>query len=102
MLVLSRKKNQSILIEGGIEIEVLQLKGGSVKIGIQAPDNVRIIRGELEMFSSMFPLENDPDSPGQGIDIHSGSQPDIHEDDPDRSRGIPPLATFPGNRQLAK
>jgi len=51
MLVLSRKKNQSIVIDGGIEIQILQLKGGTVKIGINAPDNIRIVRGELEQYS---------------------------------------------------
>lgn len=57
MLVLSRKKNQTIVIDGGIEIEVLQLKGGAVKLGISAPDHVRIVRGELDMFSDMIPVE---------------------------------------------
>ena len=49
MLVLSRKKNETIVIDGGIEIEILQTKGGTVKVGIKAPTNVRIVRGELEM-----------------------------------------------------
>lgn len=99
MLVLSRKKNQSILIEGGIEIEVLQLKGGSVKIGIRAPDHVRIIRGELEMFSSMFPAENEPGSPGQAIDVDSDGRVEIVPAGTGRSRGND---SFPGNRQLPK
>lgn len=57
MLVLSRKKNQSIVIDGGIEIQVLQLKGGTVKIGISAPNDVRIVRGELDMYSDMISID---------------------------------------------
>ena len=50
MLVLSRKKNQSIIIDGNIEIEVLQVKGNSIRLGIKAPREVRVIRGELKPF----------------------------------------------------
>lgn len=50
MLVLSRKKNQSIVIDGNIEIEVLQVKGNSIRLGIKAPRDVRVLRGELKPF----------------------------------------------------
>ena len=50
MLVLSRKKNQTILIDGQIEIEVLQIKGSSIRLGIKAPNDVRVLRGELKPF----------------------------------------------------
>lgn len=50
MLVLSRKKNQTILIDGQIEIEVLQIKGNSIRLGITAPSDVRVLRGELKPF----------------------------------------------------
>ena len=53
MLVLSRKKNETIVIDGGIEVEILQTKGGTVKVGIKAPSNVRIVRGELEVYPEM-------------------------------------------------
>ena len=56
MLVLSRKKNQSIVIDGGIEIQILQLKGGTVKIGINAPNDVRIVRGELEVYPEVVAM----------------------------------------------
>ena len=48
MLVLSRKKNQTIVIDSRIEIEVLQVKGNTVRIGVKAPDDVKILRGELQ------------------------------------------------------
>ena len=62
MLVLSRKKDQSIVIDGGIEIQVLQLKGGTVKIGISAPDDVRIVGGELRLFSELMPVDPAPNA----------------------------------------
>lgn len=50
MLVLSRKKNETILIDGNIEIQVVQIQGNKVRIGINAPREVRVLRGELKPF----------------------------------------------------
>lgn len=47
MLVLSRKKGQSIVIQDTIEITVLEIEGDTIKLGIQAPKNVPILRKEL-------------------------------------------------------
>lgn len=49
MLVLSRKKDESIvlLVAGGIKITVLRADGGRVKLGIDAPKDVQILRSEL-------------------------------------------------------
>jgi len=47
MLVLSRKKNESIVISDNIRIEVLKVSGNTVRIGIQAPREVKVLRGEL-------------------------------------------------------
>ena len=38
------------MIDGQIEIEVLQIKGNSVRLGIKAPTDVRVLRGELKPF----------------------------------------------------
>jgi carbon storage regulator len=46
-LVLSRKKSQRILVGDKIAIEVLQIKGGTVRIGIEAPQGIKVIREEL-------------------------------------------------------
>ena len=49
MLVLSRRENETILIpELGITLEVVRIKGNTVRIGIDAPRSIRIVRGELE------------------------------------------------------
>jgi carbon storage regulator len=47
MLVLTRKPSQQILIEGGITLTLLEVDGGRVRIGIDAPPHIRIMRGEL-------------------------------------------------------
>jgi len=47
MLVLSRKLNETIVINGNIHITVVGLRGNHVRIGIEAPDSVGIFRQEL-------------------------------------------------------
>lgn len=47
MLALSRKKNESIIINNNIEVTVLEVKGDQVKIGISAPKEVSIYRKEV-------------------------------------------------------
>jgi carbon storage regulator len=47
MLVLSRKKSEMIHIGGEIIVKVIQTGRSSVKIGIEAPENVRVLRAEL-------------------------------------------------------
>jgi len=44
MLVLSRKIGERIFIEPGIEIAIIEVRGGKVRIGVEAPDQVRIRR----------------------------------------------------------
>lgn len=52
MLVLSRRPGEQIMIGSNIVLEVLELSGGRVRLGISAPNEVRIVREEL--------LENRP------------------------------------------
>ncbi len=47
MLVLSRKKKETIVVNEEITIEILEIKGNQVRIGITAPRAVRVRRGEL-------------------------------------------------------
>jgi carbon storage regulator CsrA len=48
MLVLSRKMEESIMIGSKIEVTVLSVANGRVKLGIRAPRDVRVLRGELQ------------------------------------------------------
>lgn len=47
MLVLARKAGQSILIGGDIEVKFLDCRGETVRLGITAPADTRVLRGEL-------------------------------------------------------
>ncbi|AHV99348.1 carbon storage regulator CsrA [Paenibacillus sabinae] len=47
MLVLARKKGESIVIQDNIEITILSVEGDTVKIGITAPKHVDIFRQEV-------------------------------------------------------
>jgi carbon storage regulator len=47
MLVITRKKGESLLIGDNIEITVVKLDDGSVKLAIEAPKAVTILRKEL-------------------------------------------------------
>ncbi len=47
MLVLSRKKGESIMLGKDIEINIVDLDDGKVRIGINAPKDIEILRKEL-------------------------------------------------------
>lgn len=47
MLILTRKRNESIVINDNIEITVLESDDGKVKLGIQAPKSVKVHRKEV-------------------------------------------------------
>lgn len=48
MLVLGRKPDQKIRIGNSVFITVLEIRGQTVKLGIDAPPELRVIRDELE------------------------------------------------------
>ncbi len=50
MLVLTRKATETIKIGDNVVIKIICTGTKSVRIGIEAPDNVRILRGELQEF----------------------------------------------------
>ena len=47
MLILSRKINESVIIGDNIEVMVVEIKGDQVKLGINAPREVSLYRGEI-------------------------------------------------------
>lgn len=47
MLVLSRRTNESIIIDDKIEIKILKIEGGAVKVGIIAPKEIKVYRKEI-------------------------------------------------------
>jgi carbon storage regulator len=47
MLVLSRKLNETIVIGNNIRIRVVGISGSQVRLGIEAPDEIKVMREEL-------------------------------------------------------
>lgn len=47
MLILGRREGDSIIIDGGIKIVIVSCDRGGVRIGIEAPSTVKILRGEI-------------------------------------------------------
>ena len=47
MLVLSRKVGDKLVIDGNITVEVVKIQGNRISLGIVAPSDVKILRGEL-------------------------------------------------------
>lgn len=48
MLVLSRKETQRIRLGDSIVITIVKISGDKVRVGIEAPSNVLVLRDELE------------------------------------------------------
>jgi carbon storage regulator len=65
MLVLTRKLLESIVVDGCITITVIEIRGGRIKLGIEAPKEVGVRRSELE--------ESTAKRPRPLSDLHGGS-----------------------------
>lgn len=55
MLVLTRKLQERICIGDNIVVTVLRVNGSTVRLGIEAPQEVRVLRGELDQFEAEAP-----------------------------------------------
>ena len=55
MLVLSRKIGESIQIAGGIRVTVTEVRGGRVRLSIEAPADVRVLRQEIVAAGTKLP-----------------------------------------------
>lgn len=71
MLALTRKKQEAIMIDGGIEIRVLDIQGDKVKLGISAPKNVGIHREEIY---AQIKSANEESISGEAISLNELSQ----------------------------
>ena len=58
MLVLSRREGETLVIGGNVVITIKRVRGSRVRVGIEAPDDVRVWRGELE------PWRDEPNGDG--------------------------------------
>ena len=96
MLVLTRKQQQQIKIGEQITVTILRVKGNTVRLGIQAPREVRVVRSELPkdesnavaesatvnlLESSILPLDIEVDA-SSGMDESSASEASLTEPEP--------------------
>jgi carbon storage regulator len=65
MLVLSRKKNESIVIDDRITITVVEIRGDKVRLGIEAPRDVPVHRSEV--YDAIRRAENSASEPHTGV-----------------------------------
>jgi carbon storage regulator CsrA len=62
MLVLSRRQGQRILFPNlDISVQILSSKGSTVRLGIDAPSHVNVLREEVEVFDPAQPLPSNPE-----------------------------------------
>lgn len=47
MLILNRREDESIIIDDDIKVKILSIEEGKVKLGIEAPKNITILRKEI-------------------------------------------------------
>src|SRR5947208_14682973 len=75
MLVLTRKLQQQIKIGDQITVTILKLKGNTVRVGIQAPREVRVVRGELPKENgALDPVTDSAGSEDAEVVIDTGAE----------------------------
>jgi len=67
MLVLSRREGEKIIIGDSITITIVRTSGDKVRVGIDAPNDVLVLRGELEVHNEGQRIPKNPALPHQGI-----------------------------------
>lgn len=102
MLVLSRKSQESIRIGDSITVTIVRIKGNTVRIGIEAPESVKIVRSELPDFRSTetdsddaktCEVEAEPSEPYlvKQFRLRNTSLPKVESEDPRPSTTTPPV-----------
>ena len=75
MLVLSRKKNESIVINDNITVVVVEIRGDKVRLGIEAPKEVPVHRREVyEAIRNGEPLPQDRQPEGSPPQLDSAAE----------------------------
>lgn len=75
MLVLSRKIGQQIIIGDGIVLVVKRIAGQRVTFGIEAPQDVRIVRGELTPFAEPVQRVDAAQGPHRVVSVPAATAP---------------------------
>ena len=67
MLVLSRREGEKIIIGDSITVTIVRTGGDKVRVGIDAPDDILVLRGELEVHNDGRRISNKDASAQQGV-----------------------------------
>lgn len=59
MLVLTRKCGEDLFIGDNVIVKIIDIKGGRVQLGIEAPNNIRIRRTESCQPATVVPVKNE-------------------------------------------
>ena len=78
MLVLSRKKNESIVVDDMIVITVVEIRGDKVRLGIEAPREVSIHRSEVRdaiaAAESELVADPNPAVPSPAVQVNAATE----------------------------
>lgn len=105
MLVLTRKVEQKIQIGTDITVTILRVKGQSVRVGVEAPRSVRVLRAELpphELPASGSPAIEVTGEPGQRAVGESIPPKSAARRDRSSAGTSPTLPASPRDRSLSK
>ncbi len=75
MLVLSRKANETIRIGDNVTITILKSKGNTVRLGIEAPRDVRVMRGEVLARDESNGAASNGEAASQTISLERDTEP---------------------------
>lgn len=67
MLVLSRREGEAIQIGDDVWVTIVRIRGSAVRIGIEAPRSMKVLRDDLEGYAE--PGEGDSSNPARTGDI---------------------------------
>jgi len=87
MLVLTRKQQEKIYIGDQVTITIVRIQGNTVRVGIEAPQNVRVIRGELSPAEKVEDAGSEPGVAAEAKDEQNRTE--VYQDAPEctASRG---------------
>jgi carbon storage regulator len=76
MLVLSRKPGEKVVIDN-ITVTVLEVKGNRIRLGVDAPESVDILRGELAVWKEPRPTTATPDPHNRPVPVVAAEGPRV-------------------------
>lgn len=89
MLVLTRKLHEKIVIGDNVVVTVLRTKGNTVRLGIEAPRSVKVVRGELPAKTDEFKTDAGK-STMVTLDVQIEDDSEVTDESPRKATG--PLA----------